>query len=444
MVLANDAISPRRTYDAVIVGAGVIGASVALALTRAGWRTLNVDREGMPGHGSTSASAGILRVHATSRDAVVLAAEALPYWEGWADFVRLPPEERLAEFHRCGSIIFDDGSGYGARAEETLAGLGEPHERWDAERLAEHLPYFDLHAFGPPRLPDDEDFGREPEGVIPGALYTPSSGFVGDPALAAQNLMAAARLEGAECALRATVVEIRRAGGRVLGVTLADGTRVDCPVVVNAAGPHSSRLNRMAGVEEGMRVRTRAIRQELHQVTAPPEIDYLARGLHVVDGDLGINFRPERGNGILVGGNGAACDPTVEVADPDAHDPAVSLDVWDRHVLRLAQRLPTLRIPSRPSGVAGLYDITDDWAPIYDRTDLDGFYVAIGTSGNQFKTAPLVGELMATLIDAVESGRDVDAEPLAVTGTHTGREIHLSAYSRLRSPDRGLVTTVNG
>ncbi|MEU6413581.1 FAD-dependent oxidoreductase [Microbispora sp. NPDC046933] len=444
MVLTDAATPGRGAYDAVIVGAGVIGASIALALSRSGWKTLNVDREGMPGHGSTSASAGILRVHAASRDAVVLAAEAIPYWENWADFVRLPVGERLAEFRRCGSVIFGDGSGYGERAAATLASLGEPHERWTAERLAERLPFFDLHAFGPPALPDDDDFGRETDVMIPGALYTPSSGFVADPALAAQNLMAAARLEGADCALRTTVVEIRRKGGRVLGLTLGDGRRIDCPVVVNAAGPHSAAINRMAGVEEGMRVRSRPIRQELHQIPAPPGVDFLADGLHVVDGDLGINFRPEAGNAILVGGNGAACDPIVEVADPDAHDPAVSAAVWDRHVLRLARRVPELRIPSRPSGVAGLYDITDDWLPIYDRTDLDGFYVAVGTSGNQFKTAPLVGVLMAALIAAAESGRDVDTTPLVIRGEHTGRDIDLSTYSRLRQVDHGLVTTVNG
>lgn len=444
MVLEDVGTSTRRTYDAVIVGAGVIGASIALALSRAGWRTLNIDREGMPGHGSTSASAGILRVHAASRDAVVLAAEAMPYWENWADFVRLPAGERLAEFRRCGSVIFDDESGYARRAEATMASLGEPHECWTPEQLAERLPFFDLRAFGPPALPEDDEFGRETDTLISGALFTPSSGFVADPALAAQNLMASAQLAGAECALRTTVVEIRRRGGRVVGLTLADGRRIDCPVIVNAAGPHSALLNRMAGVEEGMRVRSRPIRQELHQVPAPPGVDFIADGLHVVDGDLGINFRPEPGNSILVGGNGAACDPIVEVADPDTHNPAVTQSVWDRHVLRLARRMPELRIPSRPSGVAGLYDITDDWQPIYDRTDLDGFYVAIGTSGNQFKTAPLVGVLMKTLIDQAESGRDVDRAPVVITGEHTGRDIHLFTYSRLRQVDHSLVPTVNG
>ena len=65
-------------------------------------------------------------------------------------------------------------------------------------------------------------------------------------------------------------------------------------------------------------------------------------------------------------------------------------------------------------------------------TNLDGYYVAIGTSGHQFKAAPFVGEVMATLVDSVESGHDHDADPLVVRGTWTGVEVNLAQFSRLR------------
>jgi sarcosine oxidase subunit beta len=163
-------------------------------------------------------------------------------------------------------------------------------------------------------------------------------------------------------------------------------------------------------------------------------VDWYRDGVHVVDGDLGINFRPEVGNAVLVGGNGAACDGESWVDPAGAWSPRPTQAAWDRHALRLARRMPGLRLPSRPSGVAGLYDVTPDWLPVYDRTDVEGFYVAIGTSGNQFKTAPLVGRLIAGLVEAVEGGRDTDAAPLLVAGPRTGRDISLAAYSRLRTP----------
>jgi glycine/D-amino acid oxidase-like deaminating enzyme len=79
-----------------------------------------------------------------------------------------------------------------------------------------------------------------------------------------------------------------------------------------------------------------------------------------------------------------------------------------------------------------VYDVSDDWAPIYDRTARRGFYVAIGTSGNQFKNAPVVGQLVATLIGAVEEGHDHDQDPLTMRLPRTGHTIGLDAFSRLR------------
>jgi sarcosine oxidase subunit beta len=430
-----DAGAERRAgYDAIIIGAGVIGAAIALSLSRRGWRTLTVERNGQPGHGSTSASAGIVRVHAASHNAVVLAQEALPYWHYWAEFLGAGRDEPLAEFRRCGSVILRDGTDYPDRVVTTLSSLGIDFEQWDTDGLRERLPFFDVSAFGPPRVPHDEAFWRDPVDVLPGAVYTPSSGYVSDPALAAQNLFHAAVRAGASHLPRATVVDVRQRGGRTLGVALSDGRRLDAPVVVNAAGPHSGHINRLAGVEDGMRVRTRPLRQELHHVPAPPGVDYEMSGLHVVDGDLGINFRPEVGNALLVGGNGATCDREVWVDDADRHDDRVTAEVWERHVLRLARRMPSLPVPSKPVGVAGLYDVTEDWLPIYDHTDLSGFYVAIGTSGNQFKTAPLVGELMSDLIESTQSGHDTDTDPLIVRGRHTGWEIRMDTYSRRRQP----------
>jgi sarcosine oxidase subunit beta len=91
-----------------------------------------------------------------------------------------------------------------------------------------------------------------------------------------------------------------------------------------------------------------------------------------------------------------------------------------------------LQVPSQKSGIVSAYDITDDWIPIYDRTNLDGYYVAIGTSGHQFKAAPFVGVAMAELVDAVTSGHDHDNDPLVVRGEYTGVDLELGFFSRHR------------
>jgi glycine/D-amino acid oxidase-like deaminating enzyme len=113
-------------------------------------------------------------------------------------------------------------------------------------------------------------------------------------------------------------------------------------------------------------------------------------------------------------------------------------------VTRAARRFPALKIPNTASGIAGIYDVAADWTPIYDRTELDGFYVAIGTSGNQFKNAPMVGKLMTGLIEAVRAGQDHDADPVKVRAERTGNEINMAAFSRKRLFNADNTGTVMG
>ena len=91
--------------------------------------------------------------------------------------------------------------------------------------------------------------------------------------------------------------------------------------------------------------------------------------------------------------------------------------------------------PTPSAGWCRRYDVADDWIPIYDRTSLDGFYVAIGTSGNQFKNAASAAHCVAELITAVEAGLDHDDQPLEVTGRFTGLPIDMATFSRRRTID---------
>ena len=102
-------------------------------------------------------------------------------------------------------------------------------------------------------------------------------------------------------------------------------------------------------------------------------------------------------------------------------------------MLRLARRLPDFGIPLKLLGIGALYDVTDDWIPLYDKSSLNGFFMACGTSGNQLKNAPLVGKFMRALIEAQEQGIDHDVTPVEFVGENTGNAINLSAFSRLRT-----------
>ena len=133
----------------------------------------------------------------------------------------------------------------------------------------------------------------------------------------------------------------------------------------------------------------------------------------------------------MIGGEEPDCDEKIFV-DPDDWDKNFS-EQWKAQVLRQGQRYPDLPISSKVKGVVDLYDVSDDWIPIYDKSDLPGYYMAIGTSGNQFKNAPVAGLLMSDLIEYCENGKDHDKTPLLMNLKNINKEINLSFFSRNRN-----------
>jgi sarcosine oxidase subunit beta len=431
-------------FDAVIVGAGVIGAAIAFELSKRGYRTLNVDRLPAAGYGPTSNSCSIVRAHYSSREGVAMAYEGFFYWQNWEEYLGTVDDAGVARYVQCGTILLESATGHHEKVLRHYRELGIEYEEWDSAELRQRMPIYDTGAFWPPKRPRDPHFWDLPDAELGGAIFTPGSGYVSDPQLASHNLQRAAEAHGAEFLFRSEIVEIRRDRERVTGITLLGGREIDAPIVVNVAGPHSFLINRMAGVEETMNVKTRALRHEVHHVPAPPDFDFEHNGIHTSDGDTGIYFRPESGNHILVGSEDPDCDARVWVDDPDVYDRHVTEAQWEAQVFRLARRIPTLGIPNERKGIVDLYDVSDDWIPIYDRSNLPGFYMAIGTSGNQFKNAPVVGHAMAELIDRVEHGHDHDAEPVRVEARYTRSQLDLGFYSRLREVNPNSSFSVNG
>ena len=120
------------------------------------------------------------------------------------------------------------------------------------------------------------------------------------------------------------MTEVRRKNGRVAGVTLNTGEQIDAPIVVNIAGPHSRLINQMAEVEADMKINTRPLRHEVHFVPNPyPEIPDI--GSHWSDVDVGVYYRPEVGNALLIGSKDPECDPHDWVEHPDEFNREVTV-----------------------------------------------------------------------------------------------------------------------
>ncbi len=421
-----------ETADAIVIGTGVIGAAIAFELAKAGWKTLSLDRNSQIGHGSTAGSCAIVRMHYSTFDGTAFAWEGYHYWRDWRDYLGAGGEEALAQFRQCGCLVMKTPeNGMMEKHLETSRALEIPVEEWDAGRIGERLPIYTLDRFGPARRLDDPAFGEPTGGTLDGAVFWPLAGYVTDPALSAQNLAAAAGRHGAKIRLGAEVAEILQEGGRVKGVRLTSGEQIHAPVVVNVAGPGSALVNALAGVLDDMTITTRPLRQEVVHLPAPVGFDFETDGMIVSDSDIACYCRPEHGNNILIGSEDPECDPHQWVEDDKSFERSFT-DQWTTQAMRFGQRVPSLGIPSRMRGVVDLYDASTDWIPIYDRSSLPGFYMACGTSGNQFKNAAIAGKLMAALIGHCEAGGDHDAEPMPFMLPTIGRTVDAGFYSRKR------------
>ena len=435
--------STQQHFDAIIIGAGIIGAAIALGLARKGKKTLNIDALPAAGYGSTSGSCAIIRPYYSTVETSAIAHESHSYWSHWAEFLQADDERGHSKYHAVGCLVAKtENNQYLRPTMAILDTIGAPYEELDQAQYIARMPIFNIDSYTPAKRPDDEGFGEANGKQIGGGVFFPDGGYVSDPQLATHNLQRAAEILGSSFKFNTKVAAIRQQAGRIIGVTLTNGDQLDAPIVVNAAGPHSAKINAMVDAQQDMKITTRALRHEVAHVPSPEGFNFEQQGCVCSDSDIHAYCRPETGNHILIGSEDPDCDDQQWV-DPDDYNKDFT-DQWRVQALRLAQRIQTLPIPNQAKGVVELYDVTPDWAPIFDKSSIPGYYMAIGTSGNQFKNAPIVSEMMAQLIVACEQGQDHDQDPVIFNLKYSGRPINLGVFSRNRKINPNSTGTVLG
>lgn len=438
---------------AVVIGAGVIGSSIALQLKRLGHDVTVVERNSAAGMGSTSASSAVVRFNYSTFDAVALSWESYFLWkefkelidgtDGYASNSLSNSQEHYAHLEDRGYVMLDVPVLSNEKTMALFDQAGIPYEIWDSKQLKIGMPGIDAGRYWPNKPVKSDEFFNEASEEL-GAIFSKHGGYVSDPLLAAQNFAMAAKREGVNFKFRKVVVGIEKNLGRVCGVAVSDFDSqskkpldaghevITADVVINVAGPWSTLINQMAGAGSDFTMELKPLRAEVHQISTPKDI---LPGPIMGDLDLGTYVRSGPGGITLVGGTEPECD-ALEWVTPDKVDEVNmtrTVEVFESQTYRFARRFPAAQIPSTPVGVVGVYDVSSDWTPIYDKTDVPGFYVAIGTSGNQFKNAPGAGLIMAHLISQVEKGADHDSEPVVYKCTKSKSVINLGTFSRKRA-----------
>src|SRR3954470_12790953 len=124
-----------REYDAVIIGAGVIGAATAFELARKGWRTLNIDKLPASGYGPTSNSCAIVRAHYSSWDGVAMAYEGFFYWQDWERYLGVVDDAGTAKYMQSGTVLLKSATGHHEKVLKHYRELGVEFEEWTNDEV---------------------------------------------------------------------------------------------------------------------------------------------------------------------------------------------------------------------------------------------------------------------------------------------------------------------
>ena len=376
----------HTTADAIVIGGGVTGTSLAYHLAKAGLRVMLLEKKHLCA-GGTGKSTAVVRMHYENEPETRL---ALASFKAYAHF----PDAIGGD---CGFV----GSG--------VLWLVD-HD--NAENLQENVTMQQKVGVNT-RVVSPQDVREiEPacalEGIAVGA-YEPDSGYA-DPLLTTFAFAQRAKELGADLREGVTVTGVLTTSSRVRGVQTSLGT-IEAPIIINAAGCWASPLGRMVGLEIPIMVQ----RNQIALLRQPREL--LRRHCVVADIGVGMYFRPENTTATMVGtGDGE------DGVNPDAYNEAVDRDFSPFARQKASQRAPVLARAVSRGGWSGIYDMTPDGKAILGQAGPEGFYLACGLSGTGFKKAPAIGQCLTELITQRRS-TTVDIAPFRLSRFAEGQPI---------------------
>ncbi len=355
-----------NTYDAIIIGAGIMGAATALELSKRGLKVAVLDKSSI-GAGSTGKSSAIIRQHYSNPTTARMALHSLRIFQNFREEVGGESGFRQTGF----LVLTPEKDVEGLRANVKFQqDLGINTEILDREEILTRWPYL------------------EGNGLVE-AAYEPESGFA-DPNLTLQGYIQASRGLGATILQDTPVTSVDIQNGKIQRV-ITPAAAFASPIVINCAGPWGAQVAEMAGIE----VPINACRVQVAFFRRPDEF----RSEHPVVADFihAVYWRAETGDLTMVG----LIDPEEEnyVVDPDAYNEKPDFEFILDAGNRLVNRFPGLEKSESTGGFAALYAITPDWHPLIDEIIPEsGFYICAGFSGHGFKLGPAVGLMTADMV----------------------------------------------
>jgi len=377
----------KRTAEVVIVGGGIVGASVAYHLATAGCRDiLIVEREAHLGKGSTGKSMGGVRAQFATEVNIRMSLYSIPFFQAFEEVVGYP------------SGYKPQGYLFMATSERHLEHLRANYERQVSLGLkaAKLVKREDIVKILPQVRGDD----------IVGGSFCATDGFV-DPHSVMTGFMNRATELGATLWRGAEVTGMELDAQGICGVKTLEGDVVT-RTVVNAAGAWAAQIAKMVGVDLPVEPLRRMI------VPTEPFPELSERLPMVIDMSNGFHFRPE-GVGFLMAWN----DPEETPGYKTAFDPAFI----EKILTRAVKRLPCFeRVEVNPKKCwAGLYEMTPDHHSVLGPVPgVRGLFLANGFSGHGVMHSPATGKILSDLILRGKT-EVIDAATLSLSRFAEGR-----------------------
>lgn len=373
-------------YDFVVIGAGVIGTSVAHHLAALGAKSVLVVDQGTIGAGTTSQSSGLLRTHYSVRQNVELARASWWAFNNFAEY--LGDADASCGLVKCGYLI---AAPEGGKLDPLAASLraqqdmGIEVQLLDRKEAATRLP---IATFDDAAL-----IGFEPE-----------AGFA-DAYLVATSFARSARRRGVKIAEGVRVTGVIREGRRVVGIDTTAG-RHSCGTLISTQNIWTPELAAWLDV-------TLPVKPERHTVLALEcEAAPYTFAMPCFK-DLGspgmLYFRSYGGRQMLV--SEGIVGETLNA--PETEQGEISLDYVAEVGAQVAEHFPAYETAGLASSWTGVYDVTPDWNPVLGSVgDVENLTVGFGFSGHGFKLSPGIGKLLAQ--HALGLSTDVSLEPYAL------------------------------
>ena len=382
-----------QTADVVIIGAGIVGSSIAYHLTASGCRNVLVlERESATGKGSTGKSMGGVRAQFSTPVNIQMSLYSIPFYATFEERVGYPCDYRPQGYLFCATR--DRHMAYLSTNFEKQVALGLKNVR--LVEGSEILAMF-------PLLRGDD---------IIGGSFCSTDGFV-DPYSAMNGLMTWATDHGATLRKNTVVTGIVRDARGMAGVETSAG-QISTRKVVNCTGAWAAGVAQLAGVD----LPVEPLRRML--VPSEPFDQFPHTAPMIIDMSNGFHFRPES-RGFLLAWN----DPEETPGFKTEFDPAFV----EKILIRAADRVPCFAdLPVNPKRAwAGLYEMTPDHHPILgEAPNVPGFFLANGFSGHGVMHAPATGKILSDLIQTGKTDL-IDADLLNLARFSEDRLIHETA-----------------